>query len=121
MLAEQSLNVILTLVMVATLLLLGKRRPDFYPAARRHRRSGRTRALARLLRDGTRWNELGGWLTLFISLGTLAFLVITGHPSPDMVTRLLPFLPAIVLAAALNSFTEEMTYKASFLECSSAR
>ena len=114
MLAEQSLNVILTLVMIATLLLLGKRRPDFYL------RLGDTTAPVEPvhwlgIRDGTRWNELGGWLTLSISLGTLAFLVITGHPSLDMVARLLPFLPAIVLAAAVNSFTEEMTYKASFL------
>ena len=114
MLAEQSLNVILTLVMIATLLLLGKRRPDFYL------RLGDIAAPAEPVRwlgigDGTRWNELGGWLTLFVSLGTLAFLAITGHPSLGTLTRLLPFLPAIVLAAALNSFTEEMTYKASFL------
>jgi hypothetical protein len=114
MLAEQSLNILLTLVMIATLLLLGKHRQDFYL------RLGDTAAPAEPVRwlgigDGTRWNELGGWLTLFISLGTLAFLVITGHPSLDMVARLLPFLPAIVLAAALNSFTEEMTYKAPFL------
>ena len=114
MLAEQSLNVILTLVIVAALLLLGKRRPDFYL------RIGDTAAPAEPVRwlgigDGTRWNELGGWLTLFVSLGTLAFLTITGHPSLGMATQLLPFLPAIVLAAAVNSFTEEMTYKASFL------
>ena len=114
MLAEQSLNVILTLVMIATLLLLGKRRPDFYL------RFGDIAAPVEPvrwlgIRDGARWNELGGWLTLFISLGTLAFLVIAGRPSEDMITRLLPFLPAIVLAAAVNSFTEEMTYKASFL------
>ena len=114
MLAEQSLNVALTLVMIAALLLLGKRRPDFYLQL------GDTAAPAEPVRllgigDGTGWNELGGWLTLFASLGTLAFLVITGHPSPDMVTRLLPFFPAIVLAAAVNAFTEEMTYKASFL------
>jgi hypothetical protein len=114
MLANQSLNVIVTLVMIATLLLLGKRRSDFYlrlgdiaaPA-------GPVRWLG--IRDGQRWTELGGWLTLFISLGTLAFLIIAGHPSPDMIARTLPFLPAIVLAAAVNAFTEEMTYKASLL------
>jgi hypothetical protein len=102
MLANQSLNVIVTLVMIATLLLLGKRRSDFYlrlgdiaaPA-------GPVRWLG--IRDGQRWTELGGWLTLFISLGTLAFLIIAGHPSPDMIARTLPFLPAIVLAAAVNA------------------
>ncbi len=29
--------------------------------------------------------------------------------------RALPFLPAVLVAAALNAFNEEMTYKASFL------
>ncbi len=33
----------------------------------------------------------------------------------DIVVRALPFLPAVFIAAALNAFNEEMTYKASFL------
>jgi hypothetical protein len=31
------------------------------------------------------------------------------------VIKVLPFLPAVLLAAAMNAFNEEMTYKASFL------
>ena len=114
MLAEQSLNIIVTLIMIATLLLMGKSRSDFYLGL------GDTAAPAEPvrwlgIRDGARWNELGGWLTLFISLGTLAYLVISGRPPFDIVARALPFLPAVLLAAAVNAFTEEMTYKASFI------
>jgi membrane protease YdiL (CAAX protease family) len=33
----------------------------------------------------------------------------------DIVIQALPFLPAVLLAAAMNAFYEEMTFKASFL------
>jgi hypothetical protein len=67
------------------------------------------------IKQGDRWSKVGSWLTFFISLGTLAFLVIAGRPPLDIVIRALPFLPAVLLAAALNSITEEINYKASFL------
>lgn len=114
MLAEQSLNLIVTLVMIAALLLMGKKRPDFYLVR------GNVAAPVEPIRwlgvgPGERWNKFGGWMTFFISLGTLAFLVIAGRPPIDIVIRALPFLPAVLLAAALNAFNEEVTYKASFL------
>jgi hypothetical protein len=114
MLAEQSLNLIVTLVIIAALFLMRKKRQDFFlvrgdiaaPV-------GPIRWLG--VKPGERWNKFGGWLTFFISLGTLAFLIIAGRPSLDIVIRALPFLPAVLLAAALNAFNEEVTYKASFL------
>jgi hypothetical protein len=114
MLAEQSLNLIVTLVIIAALFLMRKKRQDFFlvrgdiaaPV-------GPIRWLG--VKQGERWNKFGGWLTFFISLGTLAFLIIAGRPSLDIVIRALPFLPAVLLAAALNAFNEEVTYKASFL------
>jgi hypothetical protein len=114
MLAELSLNLMVTLAVIVTLLLMKKKRQDFYLA------KGDIAAPAEPIRwlgvkQGERWNTLGAWLTLFISLGTLAFLVIAGRPPLDIVVRALPFLPAVLLAAALNAFNEEMTYKASFL------
>lgn len=33
----------------------------------------------------------------------------------DVALRVLPLLPAVLMAAALNAFDEAMTYKASFL------
>jgi hypothetical protein len=114
MLAEQSLNLMVTVSMIVALLLMKKKRQDFYLAI------GDISAPVEPIRllgvkQGERWNKFGGWLTIFISLGTLAFLVIAARPSLDIVIRALPFLPAVLLAAALNAFNEEVTYKASFL------
>jgi hypothetical protein len=114
MLAEESLNIMVTLLVIVALLLMGKKPKDFYLA------KGDIAAPAEPIRwlgvkEGDRWNKFGIWLSVFISLGTLTFLVIGGRPPLDIVIRALPFLPAILLAAALNAFTEEITYKASFL------
>ena len=62
-----------------------------------------------------RWDTLGRNFAVIISSVTLAFLVFAGRPSLDMAVRVLPFLPAVLLAAALNAFNAEMSYKASFL------
>ena len=114
MLAEQSLNLMVALVVIAALLLMRKKFSDFYLA------KGDIAAPAGPVRwmgikQGDRWNKLGLILTICISLGTLAFLVIAGRPPLDIVIRALPFLPAILLAAALNAFYEEVTYKAALL------
>lgn len=114
MLAEQSLHLMVTLLMVAALLLLRKKPRDFYLA------KGDIDASAEPIRwmgvkPGDRWKKFGIWLTVCISLGTLTFLVIAGRPPLDIIVRTLPFLPAILLAAAVNAFTEEVNYKASFL------
>lgn len=114
MLAEQSLNLMVTLVMIVALLLMKKKRQDFYLI------KGDVSASVEPIRwlgvkGGERWNKFGGWLTIFISLGTLVFLVIAGRPPLGIISQALPFLPAVLLAAALNAFNEEVTYKASFL------
>jgi hypothetical protein len=114
MLAEQSLNLMVTLAMIAALLLLKKRPADFYLVP------GDIAAPVKPVpwmgvRQGERWKSFGLTLNFFISLGTLAFLIIAGKPPLDLVIRALPFLPAILLAAALNAFSEEVAYKAAFL------
>lgn len=114
MLAEQSLRLIVTLVIIASLLILKKTRAAFFLV------KGDTSAPVEPVRwlgikKGERWNRLGRNFVIILSLGTLAFLVFAGRPPMDIVIRALPFLPAVFLAAALNAFNEEMTYKASFL------
>ena len=79
MLAEQSLNLMVTLVIIAALFLMGKKRKDFYLAC------GNTNAPVEPVRwmgvkPGERWKKFGIILTLCISLGTLTFLVIAGRP-----------------------------------------
>jgi membrane protease YdiL (CAAX protease family) len=114
MLAEQSLNLMVTLIVIAALFILRKRASAFFMV------KGDTNAPAEAvkwlgIKEGERWSKLGRDFAIYISLGTLAFLVIAGRPSLDIVVRTLPFLPVVLIAAALNAFTEEMSYKASFL------
>jgi hypothetical protein len=114
MLAEQSLRLVVTLTIIAVLFLMKKHANAFFLAR------GDTGASVEPVRwlgikEGEKWNKLGPLFALIISSGTLAFLVLAGRPPLDLVIRALPFLPAILIAAALNAFNEEMTYKASFL------
>jgi hypothetical protein len=114
LLSEQSLNLIVALIIIAYLYIVKKKRQAFFLAV------GDTAAPVEPIRwlgvkSGTRWNRFGAILAICLSLGTLAFLVIAAPPPLDSALRLLPFLPAVLLAAAVNAFYEEMTYKASFL------
>jgi hypothetical protein len=113
MIAEQSLNLMVTLVIIAALFILKKARAAFFLV------KGDTRAPAEPVKwlgiKDEKWNLLGRNFAIIISLGTLTFLVLAGRPPLGMVVRALPFLPAVLLAAALNALNEEMTYKASFL------
>ncbi len=114
MLAEQSLNLMVTLAIIAFLLVIRKKRTNFFLAA------GDLEAPVEPIKwlgvkSGERWHKFGPILAVCISLGTLVFLVLAGRPSLSVVAKVLPFLPAVLLAAMLNAFNEEMTYKASFL------
>ena len=114
MLAEQSLRLMVTLGIIAVLFLLKKSRAAFLLV------KGDTSAPAEPVRwlgikQDERWNKIGRNFAVILSSGTLAFLVIAGRPPLDIALRALPFIPAILFAAALNAFNEEMTYKASFL------
>lgn len=114
MMAEQSLRLVVTLLVVATLFALRGRPSRFFLV------SGNLSAPMRQVKwlgvkEGTPWSRFAPVATLFITGGTLVFLVIAGGPPLDLVVKAAPFLPAVLLAAALNAFNEEVTYKASFL------
>jgi hypothetical protein len=114
LLTELGLKLLVTLAMIAALLVLHRDRRAFYLA------TGDLAAPAAPVRwmgvsPGTRWSTLGPILCVCITLGTLAFLVLSGAPSGDRLARTVPYLAAILGAAALNAFNEEVTYKASFL------
>jgi hypothetical protein len=114
MLAEQSLRSLVTLAIIAALFILKKHANAFFLV------KGDVSAPAEAVRplgikNGEQWSKIGRNFTLILSSGTLIFLLLAGLPALDIVVRALPFLPAIFLAAALNAFNEEVTYKASFL------
>ncbi len=114
MLAEQSLRLVVTIAIIATLFIFKKKQSAFFLVA------GNVKAKVEAVRwlgvgQDENWKKFGLILSLCISLGTLAFLILAGRPPLDIVVKALPFLPAVLLAAGLNAFNEEMTYKASFL------
>jgi len=61
------------------------------------------------------WTRFGGQFAIYISLGTLLFLILGGRPSGSQFIGLLPLLPAVLLFAALNAFNEEFTYRSTLL------
>ena len=114
MMATQTLRMIVTLVVIATLFFLKKKRAAFFLV------KGDTNAAVEPVKwmgvkEGERWKKFGRNFTVILSIGTLAFLILAARPSLDIVIKVLPFLPVILLAAMINAFSEEMTYKASFL------
>ena len=114
MLAEQSLKLIITLAIIAFLFVIHKKRQAFFLA--RGDTAAPMEAIPWLgIRKGTRWNKFGPIAGVCITLGLLVFLALGGPPSAAMFGKVLPFVPAILLAATLNAFYEEVTFKASFL------
>jgi hypothetical protein len=114
MLADQSLRLMATFVIIGALFILKKTRSAFFLIA------GDTNAPTEPvnwmgIKPGERWKQVGRNFSVILSLGTLTFLILAGRPPLDIALLALPFLPAILLAAMLNAFNEEMTYKASFL------
>ena len=105
---------IVTLVVIAALFFLKKKRESFFLV------KGDTNAVVEPVRwmgvkKGERWNKFGRNFAVILSLGTLTFLILAGRPSLDIVIKTLPFFLVIFLTAMMNAFSEEMTYKASFL------
>ncbi len=114
LIAEQVLNLIVAAVMVLVLFVVHRDRRAFYLA--KGDMSAPASPIGWLgVRPGDRWRSTGRNLTVGISLGTLAFLVISGQPPIDLAIRVLPLMPVILLAAAANAFSEEISYKASLL------
>ena len=114
MLTELTLKLIITTLIILFLFIIKKDRRSFFLA------KGDISAPVEPIRwlgvsTGENWKKFGLILSLCISLGTLTFLIIAGRPPLDIVIKALPFLPAVLLAATMNAFNEEMTYKASFL------
>lgn len=115
MLGNQLLRVSVALAMIGVLLILG-----FRPAAAYLKR-GRLNAPVQPIRflgikaGEIRWSRFGWMSALAIGSGTLLFLVMGGGAPAGFLSRLLPFLPAILLFATMNAFAEEVSYRAALL------
>ena len=68
-----------------------------------------------IIDEGTPWNRLGWILSILITSGTLAFLLLAGRPSLSQLSKALPLLPFVIILAAMNAFSEELNYRVAFL------
>jgi uncharacterized protein len=124
MMSTQVLRMGVTLVMIAALLVLKKKRSAFFLV------KGQLDAPVEPVRwlgisAGSGWKRFGRILSIVISLGTLTFLVIAAIPAltsqakngvlGGILLGLLEMMPFVLLFAAMNAFSEEITYKASFI------
>jgi hypothetical protein len=112
--AQVLLSLLVTGAMVAILSVLHRDRRSFY-LARGDLAAPAGHVWWLPMRRGDNWAAFGRNLTLAISLGLLAFLVLSGTPTAELAGAALPVLPVILFAAALNAFNEEVSYKASIL------
>ncbi len=114
MFGNQVLRLLVALIMIAVLFAIKRKRSSFFLV------KGQTDAPVEPIRwlginGPIRWTRFGAYAALCISLGTLAFLVMAGAPSGDTLIKALPMLPMIILFALMNSFSEELNYRAAFL------
>lgn len=114
MLGTQLVRLIVSLLVIGVLLLLGYQRTDFFLT--RGQLDAPVEPVHWLgVSKPELWTKFGGQFALYISLGTLLFLVLGGRPTPAALLGALPMLPAVLLFAAMNAFNEELTYRASLL------
>jgi membrane protease YdiL (CAAX protease family) len=114
MLGSQVLRVLVAFAMIGVLLSLGYRRTDFFLVP------GRLAAPIAPVRwlgyaRPIPWTRFGAQWTVFITLGLLVFLVLGGRPTASALWQTLPLLPMVGVLAAMNAFSEEMTYRATLL------
>lgn len=117
LLGDQLLGLAVALVMVVVMLVIKRKRSEFFLVR------GETNAPATPVRwlgisGPLNWARLGWILSLAISLGTLTFLIIAGRPSLASLGNVVPLIPAILVFAAMNAFSEEMSYRAPQLATS---
>jgi hypothetical protein len=114
MLNIQVRKIISALLVIGLMTLLGYRRPDIFLV------KGDLKAPIKPVPwlgfpESDPWTQFGGQWALYISLGLLVFLIIGGSPSLPAFRKALPLLPAVLMFAALNAFSEEVTFRATVI------
>ncbi|MBM3308422.1 MAG: CPBP family intramembrane metalloprotease [Candidatus Eisenbacteria bacterium] len=112
--AIMTLDVLVAAAIVAVLWFMKRDRRAFFLArGRLDAPVGPIRWLG--IRGGESWRALGWIFGGAAGLAVLVPTVIGIAPTRDMVVRALPLVPAAVLFAAINAFTEETYFRASIL------
>jgi len=116
MVAYQALKLLVAFIMIVVLLLMGRRWKEFFFTL------GQLKAPVRAAQStgtpskrGLTWGRLSLILGLCILPLTLLFFAMGNLPTREVLIRALPFLPAALLFAITNAFSEEMQFRASLL------
>lgn len=114
MLGEQGIRLAIALALIATLLLLGFRRADFF-LVKGQLDAPVTPVRWMGLKEGDTWRSFG-WQFLLGAVVILGiFLGVAAWSKLSALPQALPFLPAVLAMAVLNAFNEELTYRAALL------
>lgn len=102
------------LAVIAALWFLKRRRSEFFlVAGDLDAPIERVRWLG--IRGGEPWRPFAFIFAFAAGLSVLIPTVLVLRPSPETLLRALPLLPAVLLFPAINAFTEEVYFRASFL------
>jgi len=109
LLAERTLLALEAFVVIGVLAAMRLKRQEYYLTA------GNLNAPVGGLKIPwiSRWGVLGPILAIILTLLYIAIATTFVTPTADLFTRALPLLPLALLAALLNSFSEEMLYRAA--------
>lgn len=115
MLRKQLLLLVSAFIIFFILLLLKKKPSQFYLSmGDLNARVKPVKWLA--VQDNIHWKRFGSEFGVYLSIGLLIYLLsANGIPSIKDLLQVVPYIPAIIIFATINSFYEELVYRASLL------
>jgi membrane protease YdiL (CAAX protease family) len=111
---RQLIQLIFTLIIIGiSWVILRKRQIFFLAKGQIDAELEPTRWLG--IRKGQRWTSFGWIFAAIFAGGTLLYVILAYGKYLSNFSKILPLIPLAVLFAAINSFTEEFTYRAPLL------
>jgi len=112
--AEQTGKLAVSLAMIATLLVLGYKRRDFFLARGEWRAPIEPVPLLGFPKPDP-WPRFGLQWAIYIAAGLAVVQYLGLRPGMATMLKVVPVLPSILCYAALNAFNEEFTFRAPML------
>jgi hypothetical protein len=110
----QLLRLAAALIIFGVLLFIKKKPKNFFFTM--GKLDAEVKPIKYFLTDPSNWKKFGIAFAFYISLGTLTFLLIAGGiPSLSKLIGIIPLIPLIIIFAAVNSFYEELGYRAALI------
>ncbi len=116
MVVYQALKLAVAFIMIAALLLMGRRPKEFFLTPGQLNapvRSANTDGVSK--KPSMTWGRLGLILGICLLPLTLLFFAMGNLPTAQVLARALPYFPLAVLFAITNAFSEEMQFRAGLL------